>query len=299
MATPTLRRRPKNDEGRMPLRAHLAELRRRVVVSAVAIIVGAVAGWFLARPTLQHFIIGPILDATRHSKVPTTLNNRAIASAFNIQVKVAVYIGIVISSPVWIYQVWAFITPGLTKKERRTSLWFMVFAVPLFLAGVTLAVLVFPKAIAFGNDFALNGSVNYLDADSVITFAARLIIALGTAFLLPLFLVGVNMMGLLSGRALGRQWRVAVFIAFLFAAVVSPSPDASQMIIMALPLIGLYVISVLICLFNDRRKARRRADDGVFGLADDESGPLNEPLVEPGDRRASPIDGPPSLDDIP
>jgi sec-independent protein translocase protein TatC len=298
MAAPTLRRRPKNDEGRMPLRAHLAELRRRVIISAVAIVVGAIAGWFLARPTLENFILGPILDATKESKVPTTLNNPSIAGAFNIQVKVAVYIGIVISSPVWIYQLWAFITPGLTKKERRTSLWFMAFAVPLFLAGVTLAVAVFPKAIAFGNDFALNGSVNYLDANAVITFAARLIIALGVAFLLPLFLVGVNLMGLMSGRVLGRHWRMAVFVAFLFAAVVSPSPDASQMIIMALPLIGLYVISVLVCLFNDRRRARRRADDPVFGLADDEATPLDTPGAGATDRPST-LEGPTSLDDIP
>lgn len=300
MAAPTLRRRPKNVEGRMPLRAHLIELRRRVIISAVAIVLGAAAGWFLARPVLEHFILGPILEATEDSKVPTTLNNPSIAGAFNIQVKVAVYIGIVISSPVWIYQFWAFITPGLTKKERRTSLWFMAFAVPLFLAGVTLAVSVFPKAIAIGNDFALNGSVNYLDANAVITFAARLIIALGVAFLLPLFLVGLNMMGLMSGRVLGRHWRMAVFVAFLFAAVVSPSPDAIQMIIMALPLIGLYVISVLICLFNDRRKARRLSDDPVFGLADDEAAPLDSP---PGssamDRNAPPVERPSSLDDIP
>jgi sec-independent protein translocase protein TatC len=298
MAAPTLRRRPKNAEGRMPLRSHLAELRRRVIVSTVAIVVGAIAGWFLARPTMQNFILDPLNEATRHSDVPTTLNYRSIAGAFNIQVKVAVYIGVVMSSPVWIYQFWAFVTPGLTKKERRTSLWFMVFALPLFLAGVTLAVLVFPKAIAFGNAFALKGTVNYLDGDSVITFAARLIIALGTAFLLPLFLVGLNMMGLMPGRRLGGHWRLAVFISFLFAAVVSPSPDASQMIILALPLIGLYVISVAVCLVNDRRRGRRQASDPVFGLDDDESSPLTEAPAGPSDRSA-PVERPTSLDDIP
>jgi len=274
------RRRSKNTEGRMALREHLAELRRRVVIAAIAIVLGAIGGWFLAQPVMETFIIKPLNRASENGQ-QVTLTYRAIADAFNIQVKVAIYIGFVLSSPVWIYQAWAFVTPGLTRKERRYSLWFVVFAVPLFLSGVTLAVLIFPKAVAFGADFALEGSLNQPDAGTVITFASRLIIALGVAFLMPLFLVALNIMGILSGKALGKQWRVAVFIAFLFAAVVSPSPDASQMILVALPLILLYTISVFICLFNDRRRRRKRESDPVFGLSDDESSPLqtdDEPL---------------------
>jgi len=277
----------------MSLREHLAELRRRVVISALAVVVGGIIGWFLYQPVMEHVIIDPLNKASEHGQ-KVTLTYRAIADAFNIQVKVSVYIGIVISSPVWLYQVWAFITPGLTKKERRTSLWFVAFAVPLFLSGVYLAVLVLPKAIAFGADFALEGSLNQPDADTVITFASRLIMALGFAFLLPLFLVGLNMMGIVSGRAMGKQWRIAVFVAFLFAAVVSPSPDAVQMIILALPLVGLYSISVFVSLFNDRRKARRREEDPVFGLGDDESSPLTSDDASVGD--SAPLDAPERLD---
>ena len=181
----------------------------------------------------------------------------------------------VISSPVWIYQLWAFVTPGLTRKERRYSLTFVAFAVPLFLGGVALAILILPKAILIGSDFGLKGTVSYLDAGTVITFATRLIIALGTGFLTPLFLVGLNLMGFLSGKTLGKHWRIAVFIAFLFAAIVSPSPDATQMIILALPLILLYVISVFICLFNDRRRRRSREADPIFGLDPDQPSPLD------------------------
>jgi sec-independent protein translocase protein TatC len=260
----------------MALREHLAELRRRVVVGAIAVVVGAIAGWFLAQPAMEQFIIEPLKRAS-DSGPDVTGTYRGIVDAFNIQVKVAVYIGFVISSPVWIYQVWPFITPGLTRKERRYSLIFVAFAVPLFLAGVSLAIVVFPKAIAFGADFALEGTLNQPDFSTVITFAFRLIIALGTAFLTPLFLVGLNLMGILSAKALGKQWRVAVFIAFLFAAVVSPSPDATQMIAMALPLILLYTISVFICLFVDRRRERKRAADPVFGLSPDEASPLPDP----------------------
>lgn len=283
----------------MALREHLAELRHRVVVSVVAIVLGTIAGWFLYQPVMQNVIIDPLAEASANGQT-VTLTYRAIADAFNIQVKVSVYIGIVISSPVWLYEIWAFITPGLTKKERRTSLWFVACAVPLFLSGVALAVYVLPKAVAFGADFAVEGSVNMPDAETVITFATRLIIALGTAFLLPLFLVGLNMMGLLSGKAMGKQWRIAVFVAFLFAAVVSPSPDAVQMIILAMPLVGLYTISVFVALFNDRRRGRRRAEDPIFGLDDDESSPLSaddDPIDDDGavsDR--TPLQAPEGLD---
>nr|WP_269329202.1 twin-arginine translocase subunit TatC [Kineosporia babensis] len=267
----------------MSLKEHLAELRYRVVVSTVALVLATVGGWFLVHPVLENLIIQPLAEASAHGQ-KVTLTYRAIADAFNIQVKVAVYIGIVISSPVWLYQFWAFITPGLTKKERRTSLWFVAFAVPLFLSGVWLAILVLPKAVAFGAEFALEGSLNQPDAQTVITFASRLMIALGVAFLMPLVLIGLNMMGLVSGRNMGKYWRIAVFCAFLFAAIVSPSPDASQMILMALPLVGLYVVSVFVALFNDRRRARKRRNDPVFGLSDDESSPLasdDEPIDRP------------------
>jgi sec-independent protein translocase protein TatC len=257
----------------MALREHLKELRRRVVIAAFAIVLGAVGGWFLANPVQEHFIVDPVLRATAGSR-DVTLNYSTIGAAFNIKVKVAIYIGVVLSSPVWIYQLWAFVTPGLTRKERRYSYIFVLFAVPLFLSGVALAVLVLPKAITIGSEFGLDGTVSYQDAEKVITFASRLIISLGVAFLAPLFLVGLNLAGVLSGRALGRQWRIAVFIAFLFAAIVSPSPDATQMIVMALPLILLYTISVFIALFNDRRRERKRAADPTFGLDPDEASPL-------------------------
>lgn len=257
----------------MALREHLAELRRRLLISGLAILAGAVGGWMLVDPVLRTLIIEPLEKASTDGQ-KITLTYTAIADAFNLQVKVAIYLGFIISSPVWIYQLWAFVTPGLTRKERRYSLWFVAFAVPLFLAGVYLAIIIFPKAVAFGAEFALEDSANMPVASTVISFAFRLIIALGTAFLLPLFLVGLNLMGIVSGRGMGKQWRLAVFVAFLFAAIVSPSPEASQMILMALPLILLYVISVFIALFVDRRRRLRREADPVFGLADDEASPV-------------------------
>jgi sec-independent protein translocase protein TatC len=282
------RRRAKNPEGRMPLRAHLAELRRRVLISGVAIIIGTVVGWWLYTPVMQNLIIEPLNEASAGGQ-KVTLTYRAIADAFSIKVRVSVYLGFIVSSPVWLYQVWGFITPGLTRRERRYSMGFVAAAVPLFLAGVALAVVVFPKAAAFGADFALEGSLNQPDASGVVTFAFRLVIALGVAFLLPLFLIALNMVGLISGRALGSHWRVAVFVAFLFAAIVSPSPEPSQMVIMALPLVGLYAVSVFVCLGVDRRRRRRREREEAEAAAE-------LPSVEAIDR-PEPLERPEAVED--
>ena len=279
----------------MPLREHIAELRRRVIISAIAVILGSIAGWFLYQPVMSGLIVDPVLQQARAHHLPIRFVYTSIADSFTIKVRVAGYLGMIIASPVWLYQVWAFITPGLTRKERRYSLVFVAAAVPLFLAGVALAITIFPKAMVFGADFALPGSENLPPVATVVTFATRLIIALGAAFLLPLFLVALNLAGLLSGRTLGSHWRISVFVSFLFAAVVSPSPDPTPMIVMALPLVLLYVISVGICLLNDRRRARRelagwgRLDDDEASRLDDltdeeSSGPVTAsgPVERPG-----------------
>jgi sec-independent protein translocase protein TatC len=291
MAVTTTRRRSKDPEGRMPLREHLVELRRRVIVASVAIMLGAIAGWFLFEPVMTNLIINPV-KAQAPAEHPIVLTYTEVADAFTIKVKVSVWLGIIFSSPVWLYQIWGFITPGLTRKERRYSIGFIMAAVPLFLAGVAMAVWLFPKAIAFTADFSLADTNNYPKMDSVVTFALRLIIALGVAFLMPLFLIALNMAGLLTGATLGKHWRIAVFIAFLFAAVVSPSPDPVHMIIMALPLVGLYAAALGICLLNDRRR-RRRADAELAALGDDDATALGDLIdADPPITASGPLDGP-------
>jgi sec-independent protein translocase protein TatC len=262
------RRRNQNPDGRMPLGEHFRELRRRVVIG-----LGAFAGWFLYGP-LYEALQEPILDASREKGLEAQVNFPDMTSAFNLHVKLAVYIGIVIASPVWLYEIWAFITPGLTRKERRTSIAFVSAAVPMFLGGIALAWLILPHAVRILFDFTPVGGSNIISADSYLSFTTRLCLAFGVAFVIPLLLIALNMVGILSGAALGRQWRISVFMIFLFVAIASPSPDVGVMLAMALPLVGLYLLTVGFCLLNDRRRARRRNDDPVFGLDDDESSPL-------------------------
>jgi sec-independent protein translocase protein TatC len=260
----------------MPLAEHFRELRRRLIISVLAIALGAVAGWFLYDPVWAK-LQEPMLEIARERGVTAQVNFQSLTSAFNLQIKLSVYLGIILASPVWLYEVWAFITPGLTRKERRTSIAFVATAVPLFLAGIGLAWFVLPHAVKILTDFTPEGASNIISADEYLTFTTRLILAFGLAFVLPLLLAALNMVGILSGATLGKHWRISVFLIFLFTAVASPSPDVGSLFLMALPLVGLYVLTVGFCLLNDRRRRRKRDDDPVFGMADDEAAPLDAP----------------------
>jgi sec-independent protein translocase protein TatC len=275
MAAP-LRRRPKDPEGRMPLREHLRELRNRLLKAGLAIAVGAVAGWFLYPPVFDA-LMRPIYDiAKAHPDRFVSVNFAQVASPFNLRLKLSFYIGFVVSSPIWLYQLWAFIVPGLTRREKRYSLGFVAAAVPLFVAGLGLAWLVLPNAVRFLTEFTPEGGSNVIVADDYLTFVLRVTLAFGIAFVTPLLLVALNMVGILPARTLAKGWRVAVFLCFLFAAIASPTPDAGSMLALAFPMVGLYMIAVGIAFLNDRRKARRAAAEGWGDLSDEEASPLED-----------------------
>lgn len=260
----------------MPLRQHLRELRNRLLKAGVAIVVGAVVGWFLYPPVFEA-LMRPIYDlAHAHPDRFVSVNFAQVSSPFNLQLKLSFYIGFVISSPIWLYQLWAFIVPGLTKREKRYSLGFVAVAVPLFLTGLGLAWLVLPNAVRFLTEFTPKGGSNIIVADDYLTFVLRIMLAFGLAFVTPLLLVALNLIGVLSARALAKGWRVAVFLCFLFAAIASPTPDAGSMLALAFPMVALYMIAVGLAFLNDRRKARRAAAEGWGDLADDEASALDE-----------------------
>lgn len=254
----------------MPLRAHLAELRSRLLKAAAAIVLGAVLGWFLYDP-LFNALMKPLLEIGKERGVFTSANFNGVATSFNLKLQMSVYLGIIVASPVWLYQLWAFIVPGLTRKEKRTALAFVAVAVPLFLSGFYVAWLVFPNAIRFLTEFVPTGATNIIDVAEYLTFVTKLFLAFGIAFLLPLFLVALNLAGVLSAVTMARGWRIAVFLVFLFAALASPTPDAGSMLALAFPMVGLYLVAVGFAFLNDRRKRRK---DPFAGLSDDEASPL-------------------------
>jgi sec-independent protein translocase protein TatC len=250
-------RRQRDPEGRMSLGDHLRELRRRVVISSVAILVCAGIGWWKYDWIFEK-LIGPIkLVAAERGSSIATVNFTGMTDAFSILVTVGLFVGVVISSPVWLFQIWAFIVPGLTTRERRTAMLFIGAAVPLFLGGCALGYYTLPRAATALLSFTPTDATNILPADTYLNFVLKFILAFGLAFLLPVFLVGLNAAGVLPARVMVRGWRPAVFLIFLFAAMMTPSPDPWSMIFLALPMVGLYFAAVGVGFLPDRRRARR------------------------------------------
>lgn len=273
MALTIPKRRVKNPEGRMPLREHLAELRRRLFVAGLAVSVGAVAGWFVYEDLFEA-LQRPLLEVGRERGISANINFSDLSSAFNLQLKLSIYLGLVIASPVWLYQLWAFVVPGLTRREKRYAMAFVAAAVPLFLGGIGVAWLVLPKAVTFFAEFVPEGSSIFTSADTYFTFVTRLMLAFAIAFVTPLLLVALNLAHVLPARTLVKGWRVAVFLCFLFAAFASPTPDAGTMLMLAFPMVALYLGAIGVAVLVDRHRARRAAADPMAGLADDEASPL-------------------------
>ena len=291
-------KRARNADGRMPLREHLIELRNRLLVSALTVVVTAVVGWLVYDQVLDA-LTRPLTTYAEDSGREVGLNFSSITTPFDLKIKVSLWVGVILASPVWIYQLWAFITPGLTRKERWYAVGFLVVSVPLFLSGIVLAYLVLPNAVQFFLGLTPEGILNLAQIDPYITFVTRIMLGFGVAFLLPVVMVALNFVGVLGGRAMLKGWRYAVVACFLFAAIASPTPDIGVMVALAMPMILLYLVAVGVALLNDRRRRRRDGTEEVMGLDDDAASPLPAPadaVDDGGDTSVSTVadTGPPA-----
>jgi len=265
-----------NPEGRMPLKEHIRELRNRLIVCAIAVLAGAVAGWFLYDPVMAA-VQQPMFEISAQQGRQAEINFGSVGSPFDLKIQISIFLGILISSPVWIYQIWAFITPGLKAKERRYTLGFMLAAVPLFLLGIYFGWLVLPEIVKVLTMFTPEGGSNIILATDYLTFVMRMLLSLGAAFLTPVVLVGINFAGLLSGRRIVKSWRIIVFVVCVVAAMAAPGPDAMSMFLLAGPLLFLFFVAVGICLLNDKRRERRRAaQDAEIARSAGNATPLEE-----------------------
>lgn len=261
----------------MALGEHLRELRRRVILAVSGILLGAVIGWILYLPvTIGPFgSFGPIhipgvfetlqqpIEMLREERADiVTLNFDSIGAAFDMRIRVSMWVGLILTSPWWLYQVFAFITPGLTRKEKQYTFGFLGAAVPLFIGGALMAWSVLPKALeVLMGDLTPEGATNILTATIYLKFVMQFIVAFGLAFLLPLVMVALNFMGVVKGITWLKAWRWAIIGIFTFCAFATPNPEPTAMILMALPIIGLYFIAVYICFLHDKRVAKRRAQE--------------------------------------
>lgn len=248
----------------MPLRDHLLELRTRVGRAAIGILLGAVVGWLLY-PTVFSMLQAPVVEIQEDRGLLIGLNFGGVLAAFDMQVKVSLFVGVLLSSPWWVYQLWAFIIPGLTRRERVVTVGFLAAGVPLFLTGAFLAWALLPQAVGVLTGFTPSDAFNLISAQEYLTFVMRMVLAFGVGFLLPAVMVALTMVGLVEGRTWLRGWRVAVMLAFLFGAVATPTGDAISMLVLAVPITMLYFLAVGIGIVLDRRRERRHAaEDAVY-----------------------------------
>jgi sec-independent protein translocase protein TatC len=239
----------------MSLSEHFRELRTRLIWALVGWGVGSVVGWYSYEPVVS-FMTRPLEGiAETHAQ----LNFQTISAAFDLKLKVALGAGLLLSSPWWIAQIAIFIGPGLRRGEKLHALVFGAAGAVLFGAGAWSGAMVVPRAVEILISFVPDRAAALIAASSYVTFYIYLVIAFGLSFLLPELLVAANFIGLISGRALLRGWRVATVIAFTFAAIINPMPSPVPMIIQALGLMVLYFAAVLIAWLHDRHASKTAA----------------------------------------
>jgi sec-independent protein translocase protein TatC len=261
-------------EGKMSLGGHLVELRKRLYLSAVFIVLGAIAGWFSADFLLAQLREPIFLVASSQDRV-ATLNYDGITSAFDLKLQIAFTVGIVISSPFWLYQIWAFFMPGLTKREIKYTLGFMFSAIPLFLAGCAAGWFVYPHIVALMTSFAPSDDATIITAKTYFDFVLKLVLVVGVAFVLPVFLVLFNFAGLISAQSILKSWRIAILVITLFTAIATPAADVLSMFLLAIPMVMLYFLAAGIAWIHDRRQAKKLA---VLHENEASSLPPSEPL---------------------
>ena len=260
----------------MPLGEHLRELRNRLAKGMLAITVVTIVAAFYNQE-LMEFLSDPVPRCTKGLGETTGGACAVVAytdllSPFTTTVKVSLMAGIVLSSPIWLYQLWAFVAPGLHKHERKYTYAFVAAAVPLFLGGAWLAYTIMPISMKVLLGITPDGSANILPMDKILDFSVRMVLVFGAAFELPLLLVMLNMTGVVTGRRMLGWWRGVVMGVFIFGAVATPTTDPVGMMALAGPIVVLYFIAVGISLLNDRRRRRNNPD---ADLDDDEASDLD------------------------
>ncbi|WP_410876108.1 twin-arginine translocase subunit TatC [Nocardia sp. A7] len=238
----------------MPLAGHLREARRRATRAAVALLVGVIVGFFLSDQILD-ILRAPIEELARSRQA--SLNYDTVTGAFDLELKIALFTGVIVSSPVWLRELFAYLTPGLTRREKKYVIGFSAAAAPLFAAGCAFGFLIFPRMVSVLAGFASDQDSTILNASYYVDFVMKIVLATGIAFVLPALLVMLNCLGLLSAHRLRSSWRIIVVVIALFSALVTPAADVLSMFIVALPMSALFGAAVAITTVHDKRAARR------------------------------------------
>jgi sec-independent protein translocase protein TatC len=263
---------PVGDDGRMALADHFRELRARLM-RAITVLIIAIIVALVFYNQIFDFVTSPYRDALSklNSDVESKLVSNDVGGPLMIQLKLCTFVAIGATSPYWLWQVWAFILPGLHPRERKWSWVFIAVAGPLFVAGMALGFVILPKGLAVLINFTQTDVQNLVDVGRLVSFMTQMLLVFGLAFEIPLFVVMLNLVGVLPGRALARYRPWIVLGTFVFAAVATPSTDPFSMCFLAAPMLVLFAISEVITRAIDRTRARR-ADEEKLSV--DEASPL-------------------------
>jgi sec-independent protein translocase protein TatC len=277
-----------NPDGTMTLVEHIFELRHRLTIAILAVLAGGIAGfvWFQYGPfglpslgtllTNPYCSLPPNLRADNSNDGRCTLLATAPFESFMLQLKVGLAAGAVFAAPVWLYQLWAFITPGLYEKERRYALTFVGSAAVLFAAGAVLAYLVVAKGLEVLLGFGGGVITAALTGDKYFGFILAMLLIFGVSFELPVLVIMLNRAGVVTYAKLRHWTRGIIFGLFVFAAVATPSQDPISMLALACALTVLFLASLVVCRFQDAARARRQAPENWDHLSDDETSPLDD-----------------------
>jgi sec-independent protein translocase protein TatC len=281
---------PVPPDGTMTLFEHLRELRYRLIVSALAIIAGMVVAWFF-RYELLDILQRPYFQAiealkAKHPDANTSLVNINLTSPLTLSLKVAALAGAIVTARFWLYQLWAFVVPGLLAKEKKWALIFIAAATPMFVGGVVVAYFVLPKAITVLLSFTQSGVTNLQDINAYLSFLLRLMLVFGLGFLIPLIVLMLNIVGVIKAKQMAKYRSLVIFGTFVFGAVATPSTDPFSMLAVAAPMALLFLGAEVIAHILDRRKERQAAlagDDLIVRHTVSDDNALRELTEDPGD----------------
>ena len=266
-----------NPEGRMPLMEHLRELRNRVVKISLAVLAGAVVGWVFYN-RIWTFMQRPYCQAVGYCKLNTfghSLIYSGVMDGFYLHIKIAIIAGAILTSPVWLYQLWAFVAPGLYAREKRWTYAFLGSAVPLFALGCFFAYLAMSRGLKFF--LSMSGGLTALfTADSYLGYWIAMIVGFGLCFEVPLFLVMLNLVRVVTHERFRKWRRMIIFLIFVFAGIASPSPDPATMLLLGGVVVVLVEVAEILIYLNDKRYARNHPDL-YADLSDTELAPIEVP----------------------
>jgi sec-independent protein translocase protein TatC len=266
--------RQQNPEGRMPLLDHLRELRSRLMKALAVFILGFAAGLIpQVHDPLWAIIVRPFTQAVQKMHLNAHLIVQGVLDPFTIWIQIAFWFGLIATCPFWLYQIWAFIAPGLYRREKRWTYVFVCTAAPLFVLGAGLAYFVMSRGLGYLLSITPNHVEILPTLSNYLSYFQAMILGFGIAFELPLALVMANVVGILHHNRMRKWRRIIIFSIFVFAGIASPSPDPVTMLLLAVPCVALIEVAEVVIWMNDRRRARIPVP--YADLSDDEASELD------------------------